>query len=209
MKLAQPARRGEPPTSPELWVSTDEAEDVASSIRHALRAWDLTSSDPQAWKWVILALHSALQGACVCHLLTTASPVGALTKRNTDEWLTYFEESRHDRNLRPPRTELMALPELLKSVRRAGSSGDRVAPAIVINDAELAWLRRLHVQLRNQFVHFEPRGWSVEISGLPGLARLIARVVGEIQNGGWGFRHKDAAWHDELRRDLAALAAYS
>jgi hypothetical protein len=52
------------------WINTDEAEGVAASVRRALRCWEHTLADPQAWKWVTLARHAALQGACMCHLLT-------------------------------------------------------------------------------------------------------------------------------------------
>lgn len=141
------------------WVRTDECEDVAGSIRHALRTAEFARHDPQTWKWIMLALHSALQGACVCHLTTTAAPVGAVTRENAGNWLEYFEHSRDGRDVGPPPTRLMALSELLKAVRRRHSAGDRRnAEGIVVDDRELAWLTRLHTTVRNQFVHFEPRG---------------------------------------------------
>lgn len=102
----------------ELWVRTDEAEDVAGSIRHALICMNLVKDDDQAWKWAILALHGALQGACVCHLTTTAQPVGAVTPKNAVEWFTYFEETRENQQLEPPMTRLMNMPDLLKAVRK-------------------------------------------------------------------------------------------
>ena len=123
----------------EQWVQTDEAEDVAASLRHAIRCRQFTADDPQAWKWVALALHSALQGACVCHLVTTASPVGAVTKRNAAEWLAYFDASRSDPAAKPPQSYLMALPDLLKAVRRPRSAGDRGnAAGVDIGDRDLA-----------------------------------------------------------------------
>lgn len=187
-----------------MWIRTDEAEDVAASVRHALRCWDMTADDPQAWKWVMLALHSALQGACVCHLLSTAHPVGPLTKRNTEEWLTYFEASRADPSILPPtRTELMALPDLLKAVRKPGTAGDGVSPPITVSSGEFNWLRRFHDEVRNQLVHFAPMGWGIEVSGMRGLASLIGRLVGDVLEAGWGFRHKDGAWGAALRADLA------
>lgn len=200
--------QGSPFRQADSWISTDEAEDVAASVRHALRCWDMTEDDPQAWKWVVLALHSAVQGACICHLLTTAHPVGALTKRNTLEWLTYYEKSREDATISPPkRTELMALPDLLKTVRKAGKAGDGAAPAIGISIGEFNLLRRFHGEFRNQFVHFKPMGWSIELSGMPELANLVGRIVGDVLEAGWGFRHKDAAWCDALRADLARLSS--
>ena len=192
----------------ERWIRTDEAEDVAASVRQALRCWPVPTEDPQAWKWILLALHAALQGACVCHLLTTARPVGALTKRNNEEWFNYFEASREDPSLPPPkRTELMALPELLKAVRKPGSAGDGISPSVAISSGEFNWLRRFHDELRNQFIHFEPMGWSIEVSGVPGLARLVARIVSDVLEAGWGFRSMDSAWREALRADLARLSS--
>lgn len=192
------------------WIQTDEAEDVAASIRHALRSAAMVANDPQAWKWVALALHSALQGACVCHLVTSATPVGVVTERNAGEWLTYFEDSRTDPDAKPPRTQLLSLPGLLKAVRKARSSGDRISDAAVpITSTELAWLIRIHQTIRNQFVHFAPQGWSIEVSGLPELGALVARIIGDIAAIGYAFRHKDRAWREALARDLAELSAPS
>lgn len=188
------------------WIQTDEAEDVAGSVRHALRAAKFTPDDPQAWKWVLLALHSALQGACVCHLVTTASPIGAVTPRNANEWLGYFEASRTDPNARAPVTYLLNLPALVKAIREPRSAGDGSNEAgIAVSDSELEWVCRLHDSVRNQFVHFSPQGWSLEVSGIPDFAKLTARIILEIDNAAWAFRHQGAAWRERLRTDLKRL----
>lgn len=190
------------------WIETDEAEDVAASVRHALRSLTMVADDPQAWKWVALALHSALQGACVCHLVTSATPIGVVTERNAGEWLAHFEDSRTDPEAKPPRTQLMPLPGLLKAIRKPRSAGDRINEAAVpLSNAELAWLSRFHRTIRNQFVHFAPMGWSTEVSGVPEIGRLAARVITDIAEIGYAFRHKDRAWHGALAQDLAVLSA--
>lgn len=192
------------------WVETDEAEDVAGSVRHVLRSWALAADDPQAFRWAALALHAALQGACVCHLTTTASPVGAVTERNAGEWMDYFARSRTDPDARPPGTYLMALPDLLKTIRKPDSIGrGEHDPGIALTDGEFNWLRRFHDDIRNQFVHFSPQGWSIEISGLPGLAELTARIITAVLDAGWGFRTKKSDWCDALRADLEALSRLS
>ena len=194
----------------EKWLQTDEEEDVAASLRHALRSHQLVSTDIQAWKWVALALHSALQGACVCHLVTTAVPVGAVTKQNAKEWLAYFEASRADPKVRPPKTYILSLPDLLKEVRKPHSAGDSSnSVGIAVSDSELAWLRRFHADIRNQFSHFEPRGWSIEVSGIPELGKVIARIIRDILDAGWAFRHKEDDWKARLRADLDALSKLS
>ncbi|THD34461.1 MAG: hypothetical protein E7773_14830 [Sphingomonas sp.] len=195
------------PVDNECWISIDEAEDVAGSIRYALAALHMTATDGLAWKWVALALHSALQGACVCHLTTTAAPVGALTGKSTAEWLTFLQAPPGDGPLRAPKTVLLALPELVKAIRRPHSAGDRSnVIGIPVSDRELAWLRRFHETIRNQFIHFAPMGWSIEVSGIPAIGVLVARIVGDVADAGWAFRHKDAAWLRTLKLDLSTLA---
>jgi len=190
-----------------IWITVDEAEDVAASIRHVLRCLPLVSDDDQIWKWVVLALHSALQGACVCHLTTTASPIGAVTKKNASEWLAYFEASRADPNAPVPETKLLSLPDLLKAIRKPQSAGDRSnLSGVRVTDSEFEWLKRFHSEIRNQFTHFEPMGWSIEISGVPALGKLVARIIKDILNIGWAFRQKDEIWRDELRLNLARLS---
>lgn len=190
----------------ENWVQIDEAEDVAGSIRHVLRTIEFVEDDALAWKWVMLALHSALQGACVSHLATTASPVGAVTKQNAIEWLAYFEESRVNADARPPKTYLKTLPDLLKAVRKPHSAGDGSnANGVAIGSSELTWLTRFHNDVRNQFTHFEPMGWSLDVSRVPELAKLTARIILEILEMGWAFRHLEPAQQASLKSSLQAL----
>jgi len=192
----------------ERWIKADEAEDVAGSVRHALRCRTLISQDDQAWKWLALALHSALQGACVCHLVGTAPPTGAVTNRNANEWNEYFNKSRTDPKIKAPKTYLMALPELLKAIRQPHSAGDGSNTyGVRLTDAEYAWLTRFHGSIRNQFTHFEPMGWSIEVSGIPEIANLVSRIIGEILEMQWAFRHENQTWLNALRADLRQLAS--
>jgi hypothetical protein len=190
----------------ENWVQTDEAEDVAGSIRHVIRAAQFVKEDSAALKWVVMALHSALQGACICHLTTTAAPVGAVTERNAGEWLNYFEDTRTNPNAKSPKTHLMGLPDLLKAVRKPCSAGDGSnVVGVLITESELNWLSRFHKNIRNQFAHFEPMGWSIEVSGIPEIAKVIARIIRDILEMGWAFRHQDHAKREKMQRSLQDL----
>jgi hypothetical protein len=190
-------------------VETNEAEDVAGSVRQALVCWELVMDDPHTWKWVILALHNALQGACVCHLVSTASPVGAVTKSNESQWIDYFENKRSDETQQPPKTVLMALPELLKAVRKPNSVGQKLdlGHHVAISDSELQWLIRIHKEFRNQFIHYSPTGWVFDVSGMPKLAQLIARIINDILDGYWAFRKLSEERRNELKENLALLAS--
>lgn len=197
-------------TASELWIRLDERDDVAGSIRHCVACVALVRADHVAWKWLILSLYSALQGACVCHLSTTAHPVGALTPKSTKAWLEYFDLSRHDSNTPLPETRLLSLPDLLKKVRKKRSVGSAEdGREINVTDRELQHFQHLHDNVRNQLVHFEPLGWSLDVSGLSTLIPATIRIIRQIQKAGWAFRHEDAAWLDALNQDLLALEQQS
>jgi hypothetical protein len=199
-----------PSQLPAIYLETDEAEDVAGSIRHALASWNLAKEDLHAHKWLLLAVHSALQGACVCHLTTTFAPVGATTSQNTVEWLEWAESRHSNPTLKQPKTKICSLPELLKRVRKPNSAGDgSPETGISISDSELSYLIRIHEDLRNQFTHFEPMGWVIDMSGVPAIAQLVARIIRDIQAGNWAFRHKDFAWHSSLSENLGLLESLS
>lgn len=192
----------------ENWLDTDEVDDVAGSLREAVRSVRAAQTDPQAWKWVALALHSALQGACICHLTTSATPIGVVTKSNEREWLAYFEQSRIDRRLKQPKTCLMNLPDLLKEIRKPYSAGDRRnTEGINLDDAELAWLDRFHKKVRNQFIHFAPMGWSIELSGIPRISILVTRIIEDILLIGYGFRHQELSKQKDMQDALKILAS--
>ncbi len=92
--------------------------------------------------------------------------------------------------------------------QRQTGHGDHAGAAV---DRNQRWRVQLaaqfHDEIRNQLVHFEPIGWSIEVSGVPGLAKLAARIVADVQDAGWGFRQKDLAWQTALRAELEKLAA--
>ena len=193
--------------SKQNWLVTDEALDVLGSVRHTLRCLDFVKDDTHAWKWVILSLHGALQGACVCHLSTTAIPVGAVERHNAIEWSKYFEARRTNPDAKLPDTRLMNLPDLLKTVRREGTCGSGWNEAAVkIDDNEINWLIRIHNECRNQLMHFSPTGWSIEVSGVPRLATLVTRIIGEIYSIGWAFRHLEEEERMELSNNLRLLS---
>lgn len=184
------------------WFDTDEREDVLGSLRQALRMTNYVKEDSQAWKWFAIAIHSGLQGACICHLTTSAPPIGAIRDGDVKIWLDYFEKSRSDPNISYPKTKLLPLPDLLKRVREIGSSGDCIQTSkIDISDFEMECLIAFHNNIRNPFVHFEPKIWSIETSGLPFIAVLSARIIQDIFEYGYGFRHLT----DEAKNELQDL----
>ncbi|HRK43610.1 MAG TPA: hypothetical protein PLH11_11270 [Gemmobacter sp.] len=190
-----------------VWLDIDSNRDVIANVRHALHCIELAKSDPYAWKWAFLALHAALQGACVCHLTTTATPIGVTNEKDTLVWLNYLEASRTTPALKPPKTRIMAFPDLLRALRD-GKAGNRPSGGNTFNlsDDEFSYLKRLHDEIRNQFIHFAPASWSIDFSGVNTFASLTSRIISDIMDYGWAFRLMDPDEKTELRDSLIILA---
>ncbi len=136
-------------------------------------------------------------------------PVGALSERNTADWLRWFSGETPPED-GPPKAYLAELPILLKKIRKDGCSGDQQpGSAIGLSDSELQHLIHLHSEVRNQLIHYEPISWSLDVSGLGVITPLIARIVTDILNFGWAFRHESEDWCSQLRVDLEELARVS
>lgn len=178
-------------------IITDERRDVISSLKMAVVALELKENDASYWKWIILTLHSALQGAMVCHLSNTAD-LGACTESSETRWLKWHDGGRigDEPNLR------LEVPEVLFCwISDVGRHGTNTTHGhIAISPSEEAAFKLLH-RLRNPFTHFQPMSWIIEIDGLPKMIGHIIDLIYKIYNTGWAFRHLD----DEQKISLEKL----
>lgn len=166
------------------WLRIDEREDVLVSLSACLNSIAGSGPEPGLWKWAILALHNALQGAMVCHLSGTAQ-LGALSEKSAGKWLDWYERDRKGeiqridcgtdemgvrqyriaKGYEPPPERLADAGELFK---RLSNAAKRIEPGaggvIAITASERESFRRLH-SLRNDLSHFRRRA---------GLSSLMA-----------------------------------
>ena len=207
------------------YVQTDERRDVLASLEQCTMCLADTERSDGAWKWVLLSLHSALQGAMVCHLSGTAQ-VGALTSACARQWSDWHERDRRgdieyiDAGIdelglpvrwrrsprdRPPNDRVASAPELFK---RLGSESERIESGcgrvIEITAAQRKSFERLHV-LRNGFTHFSPRGWSIELQMIEEVVLDMLDVIAQIASDWWPFRHMSLKEREVLRDSISNL----
>ncbi len=167
------------------WLQTDEAEDVICSIEHCSICLDLIDRNPVHWKWAIIALQNALQGAMVCHLAGSAN-VGHLKASNATKWLNWYASGR----VGEVPNEWMADPQTL--LERVAGQQSRIeqgsGSALSITEDEISAFKALN-GLRKQFAHFNPMGWSIQLDGLPHIFGLCASIIEKISLDPWPFRH--------------------
>lgn len=187
------------------YINTDEQLDVLISVREALHQVQRSANDPTCWKWAIIALVSATNGALVCNLSGTTH-VGALKKSDRAKMIQAIDASLQSCGLSPglPDVRLETPMKLLDMAANRHRFDAGAGPLIPISHDQrgaFAWL----LELRNTFMHFQPQGWSLYISDLPGAFIQVLRVVKRAALDGHSFRHLSDEEREELLGNCAAL----
>ena len=197
------------------YVRTDECQDVLASLEQCAFSLAQVRRSERAWKWVILSLHSALQGAMVCHLSGTEQ-LGALQGDDAKRWREWNNNSIQggDENAGdpPPAPRIADARTLFKRLRcstaRIETGSGRV---ISITEQQRESFTRLH-ELRNEFSHFRPKGWSIGLHGAKQMIDDVLNIMCLIAEDGWPFRHMAEQDRsilrskiDEIRREVDAI----
>ena len=141
------------------WLRISEetnALDYLDQAHHYIRKVD---TNVVAWKWVILSLHSALYGFAICACKgTDPNNVTYKTKKGKIKLINLDETLKRCQN--PDRLPIMGKSKHLQ-----------------LTDHQKDSIRRLKNQFRNNFEHFIPKGWSIEIHGMPLIALDVLKVI--------------------------------
>lgn len=183
----------------ETYLSTDEQHDVLISLREVLHQVErVTAGDIHCWKWAVIALASAVNGALTCNLSGTMQ-VGALREEDAESTIAALQKDAATEM--PPRPRLAPPDVLLKRARRDDKRVERAGPTLTISPHQKRSFDRVF-EFRNAFLHFEPLGWSIETSGMPSIFENVLQIVGQTLADGWSFRHLDDHDRAELERVL-------
>lgn len=139
------------------WVSFNEYEDVLASTDLLALIVPQLKPRPTNWKWVILAAHNGLQGALVCAIQDT-SGTNILAKKSEKETLQWLDDGQGGE----PTQFLADFKTLIDKYQSK-------YPNSQITTGQLENVRKLHDEFRNNFAHFTPKSWLIEIAMLPSI----------------------------------------
>lgn len=172
----------------DLYLSTDEQLDVLISLREALHQVQRVLDEPQCWKWAIVALVSATNGALTCNLTGTML-VGALKKPSRNLMINALQHATRSQGLSDlPEVYLEAPMKLLDMVSNTDRFDPGSGPCLCISQDQRSAFEHLIV-LRNAFMHFQPQSLSIAISDLPPTFLLVIGIVKAIAADGHSLRH--------------------
>jgi len=184
----------------ETWLRTDEREDILASLRIVDISCDAAAEDLGAWKWIVIGTHSALQGVMSLHL-GFGNNLLVASSEDAAAWLDAHE------NAAPyPRMMMDDFLNLYKKLKKHETLGYRFKP----NGTQGGNLRKLN-RFRNQFVHFMPQGWLIELTGMPAICLDCLDVAAQIGQHSlctrWEHEEQQQSFGEMLGRCQSKLSA--
>ena len=144
------------------FLRTNEYSEAISSLKFFVEIIPSINEDIYRWKWAIIALHNAVQGFMVLSLKGTDSLLILPDKQST-KWLDAYY---NDQPL--PEERLDNFLHLFNKIQQY-----RNFPTSAQYQKHLEKLN----SIRNNFIHFSPKNWSLEISGLPAICMDCLHVI--------------------------------
>ena len=211
----------------EGFVNFDERRDVLLSLEHCAMSLQQTNQSEGAWKWVVLSLHSALQGAMVCHLSGTTQ-IGALSEESIKEQLEWHNRNRRGEIERipdgvdefdfpktrikykkdyPPNPKVASPLQLLKRLGRLDIRAETAGGAILIANQQKKSFGKFNA-LRNDFVHFSRRAWDIEIDLIKERMKDMLDIFDLIVEDPYPFRHLECDEKSAMRSKLADIRSF-
>jgi len=149
---------------PQNWLRTNEKENAVDSLEMTvellMRLKDTNRS--LLWKWISISLFNALYGFCICAIQgTNPDRVKELDKKTGQ-----FKD------------KLIRFQEALKRTQENGwmLQYTHSRPLSLTRDQKKS-VEKLRKGVRNNFEHFIPKGWSIEISGMPKIVLDVVEVI--------------------------------
>ena len=162
------------------YLLIDEVENFAFTIESAASIALLVKDTPLQWKWLIIMLHDALQGAMVCALCDSMR-IGALEQKSIDyELENQFNEHDKDvKHAKPPKQRLADFKTLYKRCKDPKWKIPELKKPLETNEQEDLAVKRLN-SFRNMFEHFPPTSWMIEKEGLPDIVSNVIDVIDRL-----------------------------
>lgn len=139
----------------EKWLRLSEEKNAIDYLEKAAFFIKKPSANHRHWKWVIIGLHGALYGFAIAACRGTDSK-SVLTKKSL---LIGFW----------PALERCQDPNHMKMLIHSKH--------LVLTEKQKDSIKSLKSEFRNEFEHFQPKGWSIEVHGMPEIAIDVLEVI--------------------------------
>lgn len=141
-------------------LKTDEHEEAVFALESVAEWLNRVEGQINYWRWIVLAMHNAIQGFMVL-ALRGSDGLRPLRDKCANAWLKARRE-----NGEPPEEKLDSFLNLYKKIKSDRMLFLEHSLKFTPTGSQNRSIKRLN-SIRNQFIHFLPRSWWIEVSGLP------------------------------------------
>jgi hypothetical protein len=159
--------------------------------------YERAQHDDRHWKWFVLALHSGVQG---CFALALDRGNGLLVQKPgvTAKTLAALEAQEV-----PPEPHMDNFLRLYKKLQAEGNLRSRDALPLPESEAQASGMASLD-ELRDNFLHFNTKSWSISRELLEGAARECVVVAKFVL-----LKSRAVLYYDEAQESRARSAIES
>ena len=176
------------------YLRTNQWIDTVFSLESSVQFSHRVEVDPLWWKWLIVSVHATVQGFMVL-ALERGNSLAVMKPHIAEAWLKAYENGTPF-----PDEKMDFFLELYAKVKDACTPGYAGSKAFQPGPTHDRSMRRLN-DFRNDFIHFMPKGWSIELAGLPRITRDCAELAEFLA---WESGY--VLWHEEELSNRAKLA---
>jgi hypothetical protein len=126
------------------WLRVDEQTNAVNYLEMLNNFVYKVDENRFYWKWVMISLHGAMYGFAVSTIRGTNSDSVVITTKNGERLISF------DEALRRCQDKFWIQYALLNEV-------------LVLTETQKESIRKMKNLFRNEFIHFKPIGWSIEI----------------------------------------------
>jgi len=152
------------------WLETDALREAVLALEMVSEQASKIDEDLYRWKWVILALHNALQGFMVLALRGTNN-LNVISKKDAQAWIEAYDA---DQAL--PSTKLDDFLSLYKKIKSDAMLMWTCSKKYTTSGQQGWSIKKLNT-LRNNFIHFLPSNYAIQISGLPNICIDCINII--------------------------------
>jgi hypothetical protein len=171
------------------WLETDESQEAVLALQ--LMSEQLshlaTTDNLHYWTWVIVGLHNALQGFMVLALRGTNN-INVLNEECAEQWLAAYESG----DGKYPEQKLDKFLNLYKKIKSDRMQMYVNSLTFKPSGTQDRSVKKLN-SFRNDFIHFVPKGWSIELSGLPQIVDDCLNIISFL-----AFVSSNVFWHEQV-----------
>lgn len=102
------------------------------------------NEDPFYWKWIMITLHGAIYGFAVSTIRGTDVESVIINTKNGERLISFNEALRRCQN---------------KSWMQYALLNE----TLILSESQKKSIRKMKDLFRNEFMHFKPKGWSIEL----------------------------------------------